>query len=389
MKKNIIFNLFFIITLLSVSLITNANNQSNVTIDIKDSPAKFGKAPQLSVSNDSLLLSWTELNSDESLAQLKFATYKNNQWSAPITVAQGSNWFVNYADYAKVTPLSSLHLIASWLEFDTNSNFYYHFKISQSFDGGQSWSLPISPISQSHDQGEHGFLSIINFNNKALLAWISTVGDGFEIQSSTLDKKNQFSDIITIDDSSCSCCHTDMINHNNQALLVYRDRTINEIRDIALTSLQNKTWSKPKIINHDNWQINGCPVNGPVLSSNASGYAVAWFNAANNRPQLQIMAKNNSLKTIIHNLDNDEPLGYTDATAIDDERVVISWLSIQDDNVLLKLRIFNINTLLLEKKINSLVTDMSGFPSITYFERKIYITYSTPSGQIKLLEISA
>ena len=46
-------------------------------------------------------------------------------------------------------------------------------------------------------------------------------------------------------------------------LAIYRDRTETERRDIASRRLQGN-WTVSQPVGVDGWQINGCPVNGPV-----------------------------------------------------------------------------------------------------------------------------
>ena len=45
-------------------------------------------------------------------------------------------------------------------------------------------------------------------------------------------------------------------------VVVYRDRSEQEIRDISIVRLHDGKWSQPSSVFEDNWKINGCPVNG-------------------------------------------------------------------------------------------------------------------------------
>ena len=72
-------------------------------IEIIDSPA----GPESSLpylikgDNDHLYLSWVERLNDTTI--LKYAWRENDQWSAPQTIAQGIDWFVNWADYPMIS----------------------------------------------------------------------------------------------------------------------------------------------------------------------------------------------------------------------------------------------------------------------------------------------
>ena len=66
-------------------------------VETLTSPAAAGSAqPQLSVSSRGVLLSWIETTADR--ATLRFSERTASGWSAPRTVASGTDWFVNWAD---------------------------------------------------------------------------------------------------------------------------------------------------------------------------------------------------------------------------------------------------------------------------------------------------
>ena len=65
-----------------------------------DSPAAPGSGePNLALAPDgSMLLSWTERDGEG--YRLKFARRQSgDEWSAPREIAQGDDWFVNWADF--------------------------------------------------------------------------------------------------------------------------------------------------------------------------------------------------------------------------------------------------------------------------------------------------
>jgi hypothetical protein len=64
------------------------------------SPAGTGSGqPNLAVSPDGhVYLSWIE-RLGEGRFSLRFATLEKDGWSTPRVIAEGSNWFVNWADF--------------------------------------------------------------------------------------------------------------------------------------------------------------------------------------------------------------------------------------------------------------------------------------------------
>src|SRR5688500_16481070 len=76
-----------------------------------------------------------------------------------------------------------------------------------------------------------------------------------------------------VDHRVCDCCQTAAATTERSVLVAYRDRSEKEIRDIYVSRFENGKWSAGVPVHADNWEINGCPVNGPAIA--ASGQAVA------------------------------------------------------------------------------------------------------------------
>ena len=122
---------------------------------------------------------WIEPAGDAGHA-LRFAVWESTRWSAPHTVASGSDWFVNWADFPAVTALDDGTLVAHWLERTGGSPYAYGVRLAFSRDRGVSWTDPRSP----HDDSltEHGFVSKVPLPGGRLAAiWLDgreTAGAG-------------------------------------------------------------------------------------------------------------------------------------------------------------------------------------------------------------------
>ena len=68
----------------------------------------------------------------------------------------------------------------------------------------------------------------------------------------------------------------------------YRDRSEAEIRDIAVRRLVGGEWSEPVHVGEDNWEIRGCPVNGPALAARGEDVAIAWFTGAGGTAKVSV-----------------------------------------------------------------------------------------------------
>ncbi len=95
-----------------------------------------------------------------------------------------------------------------------------------------------------------------------------------------LDADNAVLEQSLVDELVCDCCQTDAAAAGDQALIVFRNRTEHEIRDIYYSRMGPRGWSDPQPVADDGWQMPACPVNGPALDTKENSAAVAWFTAA-------------------------------------------------------------------------------------------------------------
>src|SRR5215207_2642270 len=73
------------------------------------------REPELTASaGGRVIMSWIERVGEKRYA-LRFASRDAAGWSEPRTVAEGENWFVNWADFPSVIELSDGSLAAHWL----------------------------------------------------------------------------------------------------------------------------------------------------------------------------------------------------------------------------------------------------------------------------------
>ena len=105
------------------------------------------------------------------------------------------------------------------------------------------------------------------------------------LRAAIVSERGEVSKDILLDNRSCDCCQTTAAITTNGPVVIYRDRSEEEIRDISIVRQVEGKWTAPKVIHSDNWQINGCPVNGPKVASLGNNLAVAWFTAAGDQPK--------------------------------------------------------------------------------------------------------
>ena len=118
------------------------------------------------------------------------------------------------------------------------------------------------------------------------------------------------------------------MRYDDNLVVAYRNRDSNEIRDIFIARKIGDNWMEPYPVYKDNWQIAGCPVNGPMLAINGSNIALAWFTAANESAQVKVAFSEDIGKTFSSPIiiDNSMPLGRVDIDWIDNKNVIVSWI---------------------------------------------------------------
>jgi hypothetical protein len=297
--------------------------------------------PRLSGGADRpLVLSWME--PDENGTTLRYAVLGDTGWRPPQPVVTGKDMFVNWADLPSVMPLGGDHWVAHWLEMAGSLTYAYHVVMAQSFDGGRTWSEPVKP----HTDGtptEHGFVSVYPFEGKVAAIWLDgrkTGGDhgdghggdhgssGMTLRGAVIDADNSLHDEQEIDDLICDCCQTDVALTAAGPVAVYRDRTAGEIRDIYVARHTDGRWQAGAPLHEDNWQIAGCPVNGPAIAARGAQVAAAWFSVPEQAPAVQVRfsADSGAAFGAALRLAEDGALGHVDAVLLDDGSAVVSWL---------------------------------------------------------------
>ncbi len=289
--------------------------------------------------NGVVYLSWIEKKGETDF--LKFSALDNDQWSKPSVIASGDNWFVNWADYPMLASDGGDNMIAHILEKSENGTYTYDIKTLTSLDKGASWS----PSRILHDDGkkaEHGFVSILPQEQNYFVSWLdgrNTVMEGssghgdehhgaMSLRAALINKTGIKSDDLELDNRVCDCCQTSAALTVNGPVVVYRDRSEDEIRDISIVRLVDGQWTKPKSVFSDNWKISGCPVNGPRADAKGNNLAIAWFSSPGKSGRVQVIFSSDGGATFNAPImiNESETIGRVDLLMLDDKSAIVSWM---------------------------------------------------------------
>jgi len=309
------------------------------TITAMDSPAKSssGEPYLFTAETGTVYLSWIE--KVENKNEFKFSTLINGKWSEPALIDSGKNWFVNWADYPMIATNGN-GFIAHYLKKNGDGTYAYDVKLTSSSDQGKTWKT----ASTLHDDGkeaEHGFVSMLPYKENFFITWLdgrNTVMEGMEnheghhgqmsLRATIVDKEGKKINEWELDNRTCECCQTSAAITEGGPVVVYRDRSEDEIRDMSIVRLVNNEWTKPKSIYNDNWKIAGCPVNGPSVVAEGNFMAVAWYTVPDGKSKVNVIFSRDGGVSFGEPVQIDEgsSIGRVDIVMLDNETVMASWM---------------------------------------------------------------
>jgi hypothetical protein len=331
------------------------------------------------------------------MATVRFAERTAAGWSKTQTVVSGNNWFRSYADMPAVLRLSNGTLVANWLPATDLFIEAYDLYLAYSTDDGTTWSKPFTP----HHDGtttQHGFASIFERPNGGVgLVWLdgrqqeldldSPKGGAMSLRFAAFDTEWRQTANMLVDSRVCECCPTTVGLTSEGVITAYRNRTEAEIRDIHVSRLIADAWTSSTAVHNDEWEIEACPVNGPMLSTRGNQVVVTWFTAAGEETHAYAAFSDDggqTFKTPIP-LNDASTLGRTGAVLLPDGSAAVSWLEYVDNRAQLRIRQLEPSG----KRSPAVVVAgtgtgrPTGFPRLALFGDRLIIawTETTPPGE--------
>ena len=359
-----------------------------------ESPAgSDASLPYLTKGEDGrLYMSWVE-KKDSSWIDLKYSVWQNEAWQQPEIIASGNDWFVNWADYPMMAVDNLGNMIAHFPAKSSSGTYSYDVNVVYKPAGGE-WLGPIIP----HKDGtptEHGFVTILPKNDGTfLLSWLDgrNTGGGdhdsgghggggaMTIRTATLDMIGNLTQEAELDSRVCDCCQTAGAMTTDGPIIIYRDRSEEELRDMSFVRWDANKWSAPKQVNKDGWKIAGCPVNGPRIATFENTTATAWFTAAEGTAKVKVAFMDSSGATfeapII--IDDSISVGRVDIVMMDEQTAVVSWLDLEGEKSLIKSRKVSKDGSLGDPTVvaETSASRGSGFPQMEKIDGALYFAWT-------------
>lgn len=352
--------------------------------------------PSLTSHNGALYLSWMEHEQGET--KVMMAIGSNQNWTAPSVVHQSAGLFVNWADSPSIAVYPDNTIAVHWLREVGPSGYDYRVEIALSHDHGETWSEPLIPH-EDRSLSQHGFVSLlpISSDNMAII-WLdgraygkirdeaAALPDAMQLRATTLSSDGRLGRDVAIDTQTCSCCQTSLAaTRDGELLAAYRDRTEGEIRDISVARLAKDGWQPPVRVHDDEWELAGCPVNGPAISAHQDRVAVAWFTGADDIAAVRVAFSDDAGHSFAEpaRIDLGNPVGRVDVEMLEDGTAVVSWVEWTKGHEALMVCQVTSEAGCVAREI--LAVNSGGasinFPKMAKLGRDIYFAWTQPDGK--------
>lgn len=378
-------------------LLISVASQAQVTM--MDPPAAAGAAePFLSAAGGNILMSWLEPVAKSDRVALRYARLGAKGWSAPQTIVERNDLFVNWADFPSVVQDEQGVLFAHWLQKTSGATYAYDVRMSISRDG-RTWGAPFA-LNRDGTKTEHGFVSLVPISGGGVgAAWLDgrkmlpgkEEGD-MTVRYATVSARGVIANEVELDGRTCECCTTGMAVTLSGPVVAYRDRSSEEIRDIAVVRQTAGRWTKPAVVRADGWKIAGCPVNGPQVAAIGRSLVLTWFTAAADQGRVRAAFSDDGGRTFAPAVvvDDGNPAGRVDVVMLDAKTAVVSWIEQTASGGELRARLVqrNLPPGASIKVADSSTARAAGFPRIAKRGRSVYFAWTEQSANSRRIHMA-
>jgi len=382
---------FLIIILVLMSCKQQIKEQSpEVTVsmlqDVTSPAGASSSLPHLVSNSDVTLLSWVETEGD-TLTKFYFSKLVDGTWQKPESILQGTDWFVNWADYPMIAENKGNYL-SHILKKSTEGAYSYDVKINLRPKESSEWQTEM-PLHTDGTPTEHGFVTVLPYKNAFFVTWLdgrnteeNEAGNrgAMTLRAAEVATDGKVTEEKELDIRTCDCCQTTATITTNGPVVLYRDRSEEEVRDISIVRRVDGKWTAPKTIHTDGWKIKGCPVNGPKVASLGNNLVAAWFTAAQEKAKVQVVFSQDGgahfQEPIL--IAQGNVMGRVDVVWIDEETVVVSWMESEGKTARLQLAKVSTNGTVSQKLtlLEMAGSRQAGFPQLEKVDGMLYFAWT-------------
>lgn len=354
------------------------------------SPAEAQSSlPHLFSNGNKTLLSWIEKEGD-SLTKFRYAEWEAEKWQKPQDILQGTDWFVNWADYPMIAENKG-NLWSHVLKKSTTGTYSYDVKQNVLPKGANAWETNL-PLHTDGTPTEHGFVTVVPYKDAFFVTWLdgrntaaNKAGErgAMTIRAAEVNADGGIHAEDELDASTCDCCQTTAAITDNGPVVIYRDRSSDEVRDISIVRKVEGEWTTPKLIHVDDWKIKGCPVNGPKAAALENQLVVAWFTEAQENPRVQLIFSSDGGANFDApiQISKAKVLGRVDVLLVDKNTALVSWMETADKNAFLKVARVSRKGIISKHQVIATLnaSRKTGFPQMELVENNLLFAWTDVS----------
>lgn len=154
-----------------------------------------------------------------------------------------------------------------------------------SSDQGETWSPLRSVVPDKPELASISFSGVARLADGEIgMGWLGTDPDpdakGRPVYFARTSGGENFGEPVLVDPSACECCRVAVSGFGDKGIAIaYRDLLPGSVRDISLVISDDggKSFSDPIPFTGDDWEVEGCPHNGPSLAAAGDRIRAAWF----------------------------------------------------------------------------------------------------------------
>ena len=392
------------VIVLSLLTLLSCNTNDIIIEEISFLYDNSNAQPSLVSTNGSLSLTW--ISSDEDMnVSLNFRQFKDEKWTNSQTLAVGSNWFVNWADFP-THAISGDQVLTSYLKKSASGTYTYDVFLNLQKLSGEKIKEDFI-LNTDGFKAEHGFVSIAAKDNEGFfISWLDgrntvekDMNGNHKPMTIRFAEITNSGDIISeaeLDSSVCDCCQTSITYSDKGPIVVYRDRSEEEVRDIYVTRNINDEWENPIPVHNDGWVIYGCPVNGPKVVSNSNNLAVSWFTVFDGKPTVNLSfseSYGSSFSSPIK-INDLNAIGRVDAAFLNEKEVIVSYMEGDDVGTYLRIKKVSIDGKVSEPITISRIDSGrgTGVPQLEILNDEIFIMWTVfddENNQLKTVRLNS
>ncbi len=223
-----------------------------------------------------LYLAWVEPDPEGDDA-VRVSAWDGAAWEPARTAHRGERIVSHWTGAPSVAALEDGTVAVTWLDVARGGGHGSDVLVAVSGDGGRSWGPPKRPHPPA-GHAENGFGSLMAGPTGFTLLWLDGARGVGALRATDVRANGSVGETDTLDSLVCECCSVSASALSDEdAVVVFRDRSIDEVRDVAAVVRDADGWARPDLVSATGWTVAACPVNGPAVDGEGARAVAAWF----------------------------------------------------------------------------------------------------------------